>query len=52
MKKSILVAILFASALATIPASGSSVLDLRVGNGGDIEYWRWGPSSLWCKCGK
>jgi len=45
MKKSILVAILFALAVETIPASGSSILDLDVGTGGSISYWRSGPST-------
>jgi hypothetical protein len=43
MKKSILVTVLFALTLAKIPASGSSILDLRVGTGGTISYNRKGP---------
>jgi hypothetical protein len=43
MKKNILVTILFAMTLAKIPASGSSILDLRVGTGGTISYNRKGP---------
>jgi len=40
MKKNILVIILFTLALAEIPASGSSILDLHLGPGGNINYWR------------
>jgi hypothetical protein len=48
MKKNILVIILFTLALAEIPASASSILDLRVGDRGEINYWRSGPgAALW-----
>jgi hypothetical protein len=43
MKKNILVIILFTLALAEIPASASSILDLHVGTGGRINYWRRWP---------
>ena len=45
MKKNIVVTILFAMTLAKIPASGSSILDLHVGTGGGISFWRSGPST-------
>jgi hypothetical protein len=45
MKKNIVVTILFALALAKIPASASSNLDLQVGTRGDISYWYSGPST-------
>jgi hypothetical protein len=45
MKKNIVVTILFALALAKMPASGSSILDLRFGPGGTVSYNRKGPTN-------
>jgi len=48
MKENRLVTILFVLALVQIPASATSILDLHVGTGGGISYWRSGPSTaLW-----